>query len=62
MTKTESTLLKNQQLETHGLLRHWCDEVAGKGGSFSINTTWDGHDWRTTYVINWPASANQEGA
>lgn len=55
--ETISRVLINRK-EENELLRHWCDEAAGKGGCFSIEHKWMQSDWYTEYTICWPTGAD----
>lgn len=54
MSVTTSRILINRK-EENELLRHWCDEVAGKGGQFSMQQMLIEGNWYTEYEICWPA-------
>lgn len=60
MTTTTSILLLNRQPETHEVLRNRCDIVASKGGTYAITTCFEGGEWITKYVINWPVLAKEQ--
>lgn len=53
-TQTISRLLENADEINHTFLRKWCEIVAHKGGTFSIETKWIDQSWMTVYTINWP--------
>lgn len=59
MTTTVSKVLKNADDAAHDLLKHWCDETAGNGGTFSIEHKYI-DAWYTIYTINWPTTEQKD--